>query len=225
MSDDEDELRRHLHDPRWELPVAGDAEERIRQAARRDRRVRFAGALGIILLLGTAATGYGLSRQSGPLHVITPAGSPAVTPTVAVSPTPASSPEPAARAAIPAGFQAESVTFVSANEGWVLGGACATCTAAILHTADGGKTWAPVPAPAVPLAQAPDASNGGVSAIRFANANDGWLFGPELWSTHDGGASWSRPGAPGLSSQYAYVDDLEAANGLASAAVLTDGNG
>ncbi|MBI3750729.1 MAG: hypothetical protein HY263_03600 [Chloroflexi bacterium] len=32
----------------------------------------------------------------------------------------------------------------------------------------------------------------GVSSIRFANARDGWVFGPSLWSTHDDGATWNE---------------------------------
>ncbi|MGH2718140.1 MAG: hypothetical protein ACRDJU_06140 [Actinomycetota bacterium] len=227
MSDHEDQLRRHLHDPRWELPVAEDAEDRIRRAARRDHRVRIASALALVLMLGTAATGYGLSRQSKSLHVITPAGSPsgslAATPSEVTSPTARRSPQAAAVVGAPAGFEPASVTFVSADDGWVLGAPCPTCTVAILHTADGGKTWGAIPAPPAPLSEARDA-NSGVSTIRFADANDGWLFGPDLWATHDGGATWQEPSVPGLAASGASVADLEAANGIATAAILEAGS-
>jgi photosystem II stability/assembly factor-like uncharacterized protein len=31
-----------------------------------------------------------------------------------------------------------------------------------------------------------------VGAIVFADAHNGWLYGPGLWSTHDGGVHWTR---------------------------------
>jgi photosystem II stability/assembly factor-like uncharacterized protein len=31
-----------------------------------------------------------------------------------------------------------------------------------------------------------------VSHVRFADEQDGWAFGPALYATHDGGATWSR---------------------------------
>src|SRR5689334_22044197 len=54
---------------------------------------------------------------------------------------------------VPKGFVAHDLTFVSANEGWLLGTApCSTkpCTS-IVHTTDGGKTWAGIPAPKAEL--------------------------------------------------------------------------
>jgi photosystem II stability/assembly factor-like uncharacterized protein len=56
--------------------------------------------------------------------------------------------------------------------------------------------------------------------VRFANSHDGWIFGPELWATHDGGQSWDRVSVFGAS--HGVVLDLEAANGVAHA-VLYDG--
>ena len=73
---------------------------------------------------------------------------------VAVVPSPSSSPTPFATSsdAIPADFQPLSVTFVSADMGWVLGSAagCAsdTCPVVIVRTLDGGRTWTRIAAPA-----------------------------------------------------------------------------
>jgi hypothetical protein len=54
--------------------------------------------------------------------------------------------------------------------------------------------------------------------VRFADANNGWVFGPELWSTHDGGAHWSRSALMG-------VWTLEAADGDVHAVAFgADGN-
>ena len=115
------------------------------------------------------------------------------------TPVPTPTATPVAGVAVPAGFQPMSVTFVSADEGWVLGSApCATgrCPA-IAHTLDAGKTWKRIPAPNTkigthPLGGSPDVITPGIAGLRFADANNGWAFGPELWATHDGGATWKR---------------------------------
>ncbi len=95
---------------------------------------------------------------------------------------------------VPAGFQPVSVTFVSESEGWLLGAApCAgaPCPAAIVRTTDGGRTWASIPAPdASIMPGGPEGGSTGVSGLRFADALNGWAFGPDLWATHDGGSTW-----------------------------------
>ena len=89
-----------------------------------------------------------------------------------------------------AGFKPASVTFVSATQGFVLGAqTCTTGTCATLaSTVNGGSTWTYVGA--VPAAIT--GSNPAVSKVRFATKNDGWAFGPQLWSTHDGGRTWTH---------------------------------
>lgn len=127
---------------------------------------------------------------------------------------------------VPAGFEPASVTFVSADLGWVLG--TATCAgspcAAIVRTTDGGRTWASIPAPDAPIT--PGRSEGGstgvsgpagVGRLRFANALDGWAFGPALFATHDGGATWHRVMLPGAAAD-AEVMALETSAGLVHAA-------
>jgi hypothetical protein len=37
-----------------------------------------------------------------------------------------------------------------------------------------------------------------VSQVLFANASDGWAFGPGLWATRDGGRRWHRVGTGGV---------------------------
>lgn len=61
------------------------------------------------------------------------------------------------------------------------GNAEGDCTRQFLATENGGQLWRVVgSAP-------PD-----VSHIRFAGASDGWAYGPRLYVTHDGGASWTE---------------------------------
>jgi photosystem II stability/assembly factor-like uncharacterized protein len=89
--------------------------------------------------------------------------------------------------AVPHGFGPESFTAISELTWWLLGSApCASppCTA-IVRTTDGGRTFVAVPAPRAP-------GFGYVSQLRFANSQDGFAFGPELWVTHDGGAHWTQ---------------------------------
>ncbi len=86
---------------------------------------------------------------------------------------------------VPPGFQPESFTAISELTWWLLGDApCGahTCTV-IVRTEDGGRTFTRIPAP----------PTNNVSELRFANAKDGYAYGPQLWTTHDGGRTWTEP--------------------------------
>ena len=102
------------------------------------------------------------------------------------------------------GFGPVSVSFVSPSQGFVLGTspcAHAPCTS-VLTTGNGGTSWsvrAALPA-SVPDPAASEPPSG-VSEITFANPSDGWVFGPLLWATTNGGAAWHQKklGGPVLS--------------------------
>ncbi|MGO8892570.1 MAG: WD40/YVTN/BNR-like repeat-containing protein [Streptosporangiaceae bacterium] len=100
---------------------------------------------------------------------------------------------------VPAGFGATSVTFVSADEAFVLGTApCAhaPCTS-IVRTLDRGASWAGLPAPPVPVGEPGLTSAPIVWGIRFATPEHGFVFGDTgLWETTDGGEHWSRAFVP-----------------------------
>ena len=67
------------------------------------------------------------------------------------------------------------------------------CEALLLDTVNGGKTWASLPAPAVSLVPTFTAApRSAVSTVRFESARNGWLFGPGLWATTDGGKHWAK---------------------------------
>jgi hypothetical protein len=126
------------------------------------------------------------------------------------SPVPAGGPDTAA-GKVPAGFAATSVTFVSADEAFVLGTApCAhaPCTS-IAATLDRGVSWFGLPAPAVPLGD-PYVNSGQAAlwGIRFASPEHGFVFGNGLWVTTDGGERWTAIASPGGS-----IDDLEVIDG------------
>jgi hypothetical protein len=115
---------------------------------------------------------------------------------------------------VPGNFAPVSVTFVSAQTGWVIGqagtpGDCATkyCTS-IARTNNAGRSWVGVPAPMTGAA----AGGAGVSGVRFLDGVQGWAFGPELWATHNAGNSWQQ-----ISTGGQRVTDLETAGDRAYA--------
>jgi photosystem II stability/assembly factor-like uncharacterized protein len=101
----------------------------------------------------------------------------------------------------PKGLEADSASFVTAQTGYVLGARhCSRlpCAARLSRTTNGGQTWSTVTTPAVSLVEPfSSAPASGVNTVRFASAGDGWLFGPALWATTDGGAHWQRVKIPG----------------------------
>jgi len=112
-------------------------------------------------------------------------------------------------AASRSGFQPAAASFVSSNLGWVLGqSGCQSC-AALRVTTDGGHRWAALPAPPAPLGFA-QPSAAAITDIAFANLADGFLYGPGLLATHDGGRSWVRQNLPpvqalGIGAGYSYA--------------------
>jgi hypothetical protein len=126
-------------------------------------------------------------------------------------------------------FEPVSVSFSSPEQGWVLGTlACAhqrRCLT-MLETVNAGQSWfeAQLPAPLVKVINKHDNDTSGLN-VRFANPKDGWVYGDEpatfhqgtqsysgfktvLWATHDGGTLWKRQTLPGMSTQ-GSVYDLE----------------
>lgn len=92
---------------------------------------------------------------------------------------------------VPTGFFPLAYSFVDADTGFVLGSAktCAKrpCTS-VLRTDDAGRTFKGIPAP---LAET-DSGEAEVSNLSFADERNGFAWGPGLFSTHDGGASWKE---------------------------------
>ncbi len=170
---------------------------------------------------GLSSSGLSSSGLSSSVQAST--GQSSIAPTMSGVATPVSSPvatslpstsSPAAEATPKnlAGFQPASVSFVSAADGFVLGSTpCAASSgcAILAKTADAGHSWSV--GGVVPAALTGSAPT--VSKVRFADAEDGWAFGPLLWSTHDGGKTWHSIAEAGA------VDDVEAAAGKVYALV------
>jgi hypothetical protein len=138
--------------------------------------------------------------------------------TAATSPT-STGKSAVAPGVVPAGFHAASISFRDDAHGWALGdGRCAPgdsggsgspgggfdC-AALLATANAGRTWHAVALPPG-LTSTFDyrscGDNGGifgpcVNQVAFANARDGYLWGlHEFFWTSDGGRHWARETQP-----------------------------
>ncbi len=122
-----------------------------------------------------------------------------------------SAPTVAARSAKRTGVL--SASFVSPSRGWVLAelpcnqvNPCRT-TVLMRETVNGGRTWYAVPAPPAPPADIFQSSppRDGVGRVLFTSAGDGWAFGPDLWRTTDGGATWRRVRTPGPVADFAVA--------------------
>jgi photosystem II stability/assembly factor-like uncharacterized protein len=101
-----------------------------------------------------------------------------------------------------AGAHVADLSFVDANDGWaavwVQPRNVGPYRALILHTTDGGATWAKVGFPWHP------------EAVDFVDASHGWVCGGNtVWSTADGGLTWSaRNLAQNLEfNDVAFIDD------------------
>lgn len=112
---------------------------------------------------------------------------------------------PAFAAGVPAGFSAQSISWLTPTHGWVLGteacGKAGNCAKSqVIDTSNGGKTWR---LDGTIAAQIPKAGNGsaGITELRFATAKIGWAFGPSLYSTVDGGKTWKPATIPGHGKQ------------------------
>jgi hypothetical protein len=196
--------------------------------------VAAAAAAAIVTLNNHPSPAHNVSI-AGPVSTLPPTGAAAkpVPPTsspLSSSPSgPASSVTSATTPPVPApaGFRPQSVTFVSARSGWVLGTApCGSTTCATLvRTTDGGATWTLVAQPPVAVSSSAAAR----PWVRFLNLDIGWIVAPSgsqasvLWTTDNGGKDWTQEVNPGGGS--ATVLALEASNGLVHLVDLETGTG
>jgi hypothetical protein len=132
----------------------------------------------------------------------------------------------AAGTPVPAGFRANSVTFLTPQQGWVLGAAACgskTCTY-LAGTTDGGTTWSKTGQLSDPIANIGKGISG-ITEVRFANTSTGWAFAPLLMRTSNGGKTWVKQAIPGggkqvlslasnASDTYAVISDCRWGHGL-----------
>lgn len=155
-------------------------------------RGRLFAAAALLVVIASGAVGYGLSGG--------PSGTPAA-------------------ADRPYHFVPVAASFVSPSYGVELGWTnCHTC-AVLRVTRDGGRTWRTLTAqhPHVPLHEQGKSS---VSDLVFATRRDGWLFGPGLWDSDNGGRVFGREMPPAvldvqIGAGYAYALTGAGAHGRA----------
>jgi photosystem II stability/assembly factor-like uncharacterized protein len=176
----EQELQRVLRTRDTPLQVA-DPVGAVRSGMRRRRRTQRVQVLA-------AGAGVAAIALSAAALVGNPWAATAPTPGAT---QPATQRPPSDLTAVPAGFTAQDLSFVTTQHGWALGTApCGTASCTIeLVTTDGGSTWSRRPAPTLPRTCTPDAC---VTRVRFADEKVGYAFGPSLYLTNDGGKTWSR---------------------------------
>lgn len=212
------------------LPPKPGGFQKVRRRARRRKAVQgLSAAAGTVVAIAAIVTApqiastllqHGAAKITGASNSPTPSlsGPSVKAPLKPAKPGPPGSGRPlqpgipmspaGSGVAVPAGFQPESVTFIGPHSGAVLGQLGSPChgvCTALAGTSDYGQNWYSFSAPAA----AGPAGDAGVSQVRFYNWNDGWVFGPELYATHDGGKTWKKP--TGLPS--GRVIDLAAVSG------------
>ena len=179
---------------------------------------RWGAAPSLLTLAALVAACGGTTTHPTP----TRSGTSTAAPTASSSPVSTASTSATAAPATPAptpiaGFGAASVTFVSSQDGWVLGTVGGSL--ALARTQDGGTTWTSVTPP--PTGFYTGSGSTGVSGIRFANQQDGWAYGYDLFATHNGGTSWTQVALPGLDSSTGGtpIQDLETSGGSVDAVI------
>jgi hypothetical protein len=180
--------------------------------------VRMTRGIGV----GAVATAVSLAWATGASATAGTAGSQSPGRTVAA----------AATAKVPAGFRANSMTWISPERGWVLGSVpCASPAsgappspgcAEVIGTTNGGKTWSLTGKVGTYLVQQAQPAGNDVSEIRFANSRVGWAFGPGLFRTTNGGRSWKAIKLPNGGKQ---VVSLAASTSAGYLAVTPCANG
>ncbi|MCL2780752.1 MAG: hypothetical protein FWD74_04575 [Actinomycetia bacterium] len=158
----------------------------------------------------TAPVTTGGAPSSGPVLTPSPDASGEVAPDTAATSRPGATSAPVAPTGAGAGAGGDvpkqlyltDTTFVGADEGWALGtGLCLDGSgkrcATMIHTGDGGASWASVPNPPANVEDpfgvcaAPC-----VSHLRFATDRIGYAYGPDvLFMTTDGQTWVEQPGA------------------------------
>jgi photosystem II stability/assembly factor-like uncharacterized protein len=207
MTDHRDPIEAWLSDDVEPMSPPPGAFERVHRRARRRKAVRMisaaAGAAVIVAAATTlpqVASGLLTGPSTGPNRVATgstsPGGPTSSEPTTSGQSGRGPALSSAGQGPVPArGFHPVSVTFVGNGTGGVLGavlgeaGSCGTTPCIVMAgTPDYGRHWTKIGAPP---AGVPDGSSG-VSQVRFLNEKDGWVYGPALYATHDGGHAWTR---------------------------------
>ncbi len=141
----------------------------------------------LVFACGTTAAASAISAQVGARHHRAVTKAKTVPPSTTV---PASSTTTSTTSLAPPGEGILKVAFFNAGQGYALfeEQGQSSCALDVASTRDGGARFAvreqvaPFVCPAGPPA----------SSLVFDDLGDGFVFGPDLFITHDGGATWTR---------------------------------
>jgi photosystem II stability/assembly factor-like uncharacterized protein len=102
---------------------------------------------------------------------------------------------PARSAPADKGVEFTGLSFTDPLHGYALGARCdaKTCRPVLRRTDDGGYVWRVAPGPAVTWPANSDYKTT-FTGVTFADDRNGWVFGPDLLATHDGGLHWKALG-------------------------------
>jgi hypothetical protein len=227
----ERDLRSLLTDDRLALPTHLVDVHEVHAGATRRRRRRAAGTAVAGAVLVAAVAGSVLLAYPSDRPDRAPVGGSTQTslqpgPTFShASSTPSGSSASAPGAVAGPRWDGATVTSMTATStrtlvalGTTGGASCHSCLRlAVSH--DSGRSFTPLRVPGAGTFK--DLDHLGTpttpTQVRFGSGSDGWLFGSGLWSTHDGGHSWTRKSLGGP------VLRVEAAAGTVWA-LVGDGN-
>lgn len=111
---------------------------------------------------------------------------PTTSPTKASTPLPAPSAPSSPESSASPWTDFMDLAFATPSVGWAVAGRTSggRLDVVIRRTDDGGSSWKN----SAPISLASDIPVG----VRFGSLNRGWLYGPGLWTSHDGGATWAN---------------------------------
>ncbi|GEM_PF-2869387 len=160
----------------------------------KQKRMIIWSVLAVLVLILAVFIGLNLT-----ISVKTPTPVPTATPVVSPSATTITPVGSVIGPETLAGFEPSSASFISPQIGFVFGvancgpGSCP----AIAKTKDGGKSWSLIQAP-VSLVREGNLRNYADYGMRFVDELNGYVYGPDLYATHDGGVSWQKITLEGL---------------------------
>ena len=224
-----DDLEQRLRDAFLERGAGVDANaflDDVHRGARGRRRRRVAGSV-LATAAVVAVAAYGVSASGVFDDDATPAADDH-TPTVTDTGTPDQTQSPTATDVTTGSTDTEgkqralSLSATDTEHQYLLMAGAFGCGKGCLRayaTADAGGTWSAM-APLGLLPSDPDPTSETAFGIRFADQDNGWVYGGALRSTHDGGSTWETQKLPaqGIVMQleawgdqvYAGVNDQEA---------------
>jgi hypothetical protein len=178
----------------------------------------------------SAPTSPSPTESVAPTTPASPPQSTEASPSVSTAP---SASLPAATGPVPSGFQPQSAAGTVpllnnqpvpvAGPIYVLGSVpCGSSTCpAIARSLDDTRSWSLMDAaPKTTIVQPGSAIDytTGVSAVTFIDAFHGWAYGPDLWTTTDGGLNWSKESLP--AGIHGPVVAFDVANGSLRAVIF-----